>query len=60
VKKSLPFGNVAIKYSIHAVRACLRRLERAQAPSFADMLLAIPQDDGEFPCADVHMRDFKP
>lgn len=35
----------------------LRRLERAQAPSFIDMLLAIPQDDGEFPRADVQMRD---
>jgi antitoxin Phd len=38
----------------------LRRLERAQAPSFADVLLAIPQDDGEFPRADVHMRDLDP
>ncbi len=27
----------------------VRRLERAQAPSFADVLLAIPQDNGEFP-----------
>jgi antitoxin Phd len=35
----------------------LRRLERAQAPSFADMLLAMPQDDGEFPRSNVHMRD---
>jgi antitoxin Phd len=35
----------------------LRRLERAQAPSFADMLLAMPQDDGEFPRPDVQMRD---
>jgi antitoxin Phd len=35
----------------------LRRLERAQAPSFVDMLLAIPQDDGEFPRADVRLRD---
>jgi hypothetical protein len=60
VKKSLSFGNVAVKYFIHAVRARLRRLERAQAPSFADVLLAIPQDDGEFPRADVHMRDFTP
>lgn len=24
----------------------LRRLERARAPSFADLLLAMPQDDG--------------
>ncbi len=35
----------------------LRRLERAQAPSFADMLLAMPQDDGEFPRRKVQMRD---
>jgi antitoxin Phd len=35
----------------------LRRLERARAPSFVDMLLAIPQDDGEFPRVDVQMRD---
>jgi antitoxin Phd len=27
----------------------LRHLERAQAPSFADVLLAMPQDNGEFP-----------
>jgi hypothetical protein len=27
----------------------LLRLERARAPSFADVLLAMPQDDGEFP-----------
>jgi prevent-host-death family protein len=35
----------------------LRRLERAKAPSFVEMLLAIPQDDGEFPRVDVRMRD---
>jgi antitoxin Phd len=35
----------------------LRRLERAQAPSFADVLLAMPQRDGEFPRRDVRMRD---
>ena len=35
----------------------LRRLERAQAPSFADMLLAIPQDDGEFPRLRAALRD---
>jgi antitoxin Phd len=37
----------------------LRRLELAQAPSFADVLLAMPQDDGEFSRADVRMRDLK-
>ena len=26
----------------------LRRLERSKAPSFADLLLSIPQDDEEF------------
>ncbi len=26
----------------------LRHLEKAEAPTLADMLLAIPQDDGEF------------
>jgi len=35
----------------------LRRLERAQAPSFAEMLLAMPQDDREFPRAKVRMRE---
>jgi len=35
----------------------LQRLERAQAPSFADALLAMPQDDGEFPRGTVKMRD---
>ena len=35
----------------------LRHLERAQAPSFADLLLAMPQDDGEFPRRLVRMRD---
>jgi antitoxin Phd len=35
----------------------LQRLERAQAPSFAELLLAMPRDDGEFPRAKVRMRD---
>ena len=35
----------------------LRHLERAQAPSFADALLAMPQDDGEFSRRNVRMRD---
>ena len=35
----------------------LRQLERAQAPSFADVLLAMPQDNGEFPRRRVRMRD---
>jgi antitoxin Phd len=37
----------------------LRHLERAQAPSFADVLLAMPQDDGEFPRRNVRMRDLE-
>jgi prevent-host-death family protein len=37
----------------------LRRLERAQAPSFADVLLAMPQDDDEFLRLNVPMRDLE-
>ncbi|HEV7981758.1 MAG TPA: type II toxin-antitoxin system Phd/YefM family antitoxin [Xanthobacteraceae bacterium] len=37
----------------------LQRVERAQAPSFADVLLAMPQDDGEFPRHNVRMRDLE-
>jgi len=37
----------------------LRRLERARAPSFADMLLDMPQDDGEFSRFDVRPRDLE-
>jgi antitoxin Phd len=35
----------------------LRRLERAKAPSFAEVLLAMPQDNGEFPRLNVRTRD---
>lgn len=35
----------------------LRHLERARAPSFVDALLAMPQDDGDFPRGNVQMRD---
>ena len=35
----------------------LRHLERAQAPSFADVLLAMPQQNGEFPRRNVRIRD---
>jgi antitoxin Phd len=35
----------------------LRHLERAEASSFADLLLAMPQDNGEFPRRNVRMRD---
>ncbi len=35
----------------------LRRLDRAQAPSFADVLLAMPQDNGDFPRLKARPRD---
>jgi prevent-host-death family protein len=35
----------------------LRQLERAKAPSFAEALLAMPQDDGAFPRVTVQPRD---
>ncbi len=35
----------------------LRQLERAKAPSFVEVILAMPQDDGEFPRHSVRMRD---
>jgi len=35
----------------------LRHLERAQAPSFAELLLAMPQDGGEFPRLKIRPRD---
>ena len=37
----------------------LRRLEQAQAPSFAETLLAMPQDDGAFARAAVRPRDLE-
>jgi prevent-host-death family protein len=35
----------------------LRQLERAQAPTFVDVLLAIPQDGGEFPRPPLRPRN---
>jgi antitoxin Phd len=35
----------------------LRHLERAKAPSFVEVILAMPQDSGEFPRRNVRMRD---
>lgn len=35
----------------------LRRLARGKAPSFAEALLAMPQDGGAFPRAKVRPRD---
>jgi prevent-host-death family protein len=37
----------------------LRRLERAQAPSLSELLLAVPQDGGEFPRIKARLRDVK-
>lgn len=37
--------------------ARLRRLDADRAPSFVDLLLAMPQDDGAFPRAHVRPRD---
>ncbi len=37
----------------------LQRLGRAQAPSFADVLLAMPQGDGEFQRLKVRPRDLE-
>ena len=34
----------------------LRQLERAKAPSLVEVILAMPQDDGEFPRRMVRMR----
>ena len=35
----------------------LRKLERLKAPTFADHLLAMPKDDGEFERASARPRD---
>jgi antitoxin Phd len=35
----------------------LRHLERAEAPSFTELLLAMPQDDGEFTRLAARPRD---
>ena len=35
----------------------LQRVDRAQAPSFAELLLAMPQDGGQFPRLKVRARD---
>jgi antitoxin Phd len=37
----------------------LRRSERALAPSFAEMLLAMPKDDGEFERLPIELRDIE-
>jgi prevent-host-death family protein len=38
----------------------LRRLGRAKAPSFVELLFSMPRDDGEFPRLKVRPRDFEP
>ena len=35
----------------------LRRIARAHAPSLAELLLALPQDDGDFPQIKARPRD---
>jgi prevent-host-death family protein len=40
-----------------AVYDRLRQLERATAPTFADLILAMPQDGGEFSRRNVRKRD---
>jgi prevent-host-death family protein len=37
----------------------LRHLDRAEAPSFAEFLLAMPQDGGEFPRVKTRPRDLE-
>ena len=37
----------------------LQHLDRAKAPSFAELLLAMPRDGGEFPRRNVRPRDIK-
>ena len=37
----------------------LNRLGRIQAPSFSEMLLTMPQDDGSFERPDVRPRDLE-
>ena len=36
----------------------LRNVRRAKAPSFAELLLAMPQDGGDFPRSTARARDF--
>lgn len=37
----------------------LRHAEKARAPSFADLLLAMPRDDGAFPRLKARPRDLE-
>lgn len=37
----------------------LRHLERSHAPTFAEMLLAMPKDGGEFARVNARPRDFE-
>ena len=39
--------------------ARLKQFDRARAPSFAELLLAMPQDGGEFPQLKVRPRDLE-
>jgi antitoxin Phd len=35
----------------------LRSAEKANAPSFVELLLSMPQDDGDFPRSEARLRD---
>jgi prevent-host-death family protein len=37
----------------------LRRIERASAPSFKELLLAIPKDDGRFERPEIEFREIE-
>jgi prevent-host-death family protein len=39
--------------------ARLKRIEKAKKPSFVDLLLAMPKDDGEFERVSVKTRDIE-
>jgi prevent-host-death family protein len=50
-------GKPAVVVVDAAEFARLRGLDRVQAPSLPELLLAIPKDDGEFERIDVVLRD---
>ena len=57
-------GQAAVALAEHfetvlAVDGSRSQLERAQAPSFKDHLLAMPQDDGAFERPDIVLRETK-
>jgi prevent-host-death family protein len=50
-------GKPAVVVVDAAEYARLKQLERTEAPSFADHLLAMPTDDGEFQRLDGNLRE---